>query len=481
MYLVISGLLAALTLLFSVDTVYEASLLALTPSRQQATKYEIPPHAPNMCLSDSDELVIEALKLNNFIEPNEDVCSLKNDSIPRIRWPWQSAPTGKPTKRAGLPTYCSARQQMESVPGLVISREVNIVNVSNRLGCRPRRSESGSQRKPRAAMCVIVRNEAPQVTEWILHHLLIGIEHVYIFDDCSADNLREVVAPFVSKGLATLLYLKKDYKSQNQKYAYRFCQEHYSHIYDYIGYLDGDEYLTPIKDLCITSTLEHMDVFQAGGISLHTVEMGHENDIVATHHCKVRTNITGTLCTGFNQMAKALCHTQRSHGTTGPHCCKTKTEHPVMYALDEPKAIDQGNDPEMCFSIAEDVRGRWNESWAFIQHRPRMSLYDVVMKTKREKYGVFHDSLMYKKHISIFDMYTGFLGRLGRCQWPPLSSESASIRSGIIHVIHEILIRTDSALRSRCEQIEKRTDNFHSVVAANLGSLLEARNGKTGH
>ncbi len=423
----------------------------------------------NACLSDKDTLIVDALKLFNFIQAEQDVCVLKDDSIPQIYWPWHSVSNGTflPSRsRTGIPKYCESRQQMSFEAGRVIPPQVNITQTVTQFGCRQHLSENNNFQKPAAALCAIIRNDAPQLTEWLLHHLLIGVEHIYVFDDCSTDNLREVIAPFISEGFATLLYLNEDHTKHNQKFAYQFCQNRYSNLYDYIAYLDGDEYLTPIKHRCVSSILEHMDKFKAGGISLHTVEFGHENDVVATHHCKIRTGITGTHCTGFGQMAKALCHTRRSSGANSPHCCITDHTHPVMYALDQPKAIDQGNDPEMCFSISEDVRGRWNDSWAFVQHRPRMSLFDYIMKKKREKYGVFHDSLMYKGHLSIFELYTAFVKRGNRCDWQHMTAPGVSVRENLIRAIHEAMLHFNyPGMPLRCKELKRRTDAFHKLLA----------------
>jgi hypothetical protein len=54
---------------------------------------------------------------------------------------------------------------------------------------------------PTVAACARVRNEGPYLQEWLEFHLLAGIAHFYIFDDASTDNSREVLAPYVAKGI----------------------------------------------------------------------------------------------------------------------------------------------------------------------------------------------------------------------------------------------------------------------------------------
>jgi Glycosyl transferase family 2 len=50
-----------------------------------------------------------------------------------------------------------------------------------------------------------VRNEARFLPEWLAHHLTLGIEHVVIYDNNSTDGTAPVVAPFVERGLVTVV------------------------------------------------------------------------------------------------------------------------------------------------------------------------------------------------------------------------------------------------------------------------------------
>lgn len=56
------------------------------------------------------------------------------------------------------------------------------------------------------AAAVRVKNEARFLPEWIAHHLSIGIEHFYIYDNGSTDGTREVIAPFIERGVVTYVY-----------------------------------------------------------------------------------------------------------------------------------------------------------------------------------------------------------------------------------------------------------------------------------
>ncbi len=57
-----------------------------------------------------------------------------------------------------------------------------------------------------SAICVLVRNEARYLAEWLAYHRLVGIDHVYLYDNNSTDveELRAVTRPFVDSGFLTL-------------------------------------------------------------------------------------------------------------------------------------------------------------------------------------------------------------------------------------------------------------------------------------
>ena len=60
-------------------------------------------------------------------------------------------------------------------------------------------------RKGYLALVAIVKNEASYLDEWIEFHRLVGVEHIYLYDNGSTDQTREVVAPYISQGFVTLM------------------------------------------------------------------------------------------------------------------------------------------------------------------------------------------------------------------------------------------------------------------------------------
>lgn len=93
-----------------------------------------------------------------------------------------------------------------------------------------------------ASICAIFRDEDRYLKEWIEFHLIIGIDHFYLYNNFSSDNYLEVLRPYIDKGVVTLI----DWPVENgQLSAYRDCIANYSEENNWIGFIDLDEFVVP--------------------------------------------------------------------------------------------------------------------------------------------------------------------------------------------------------------------------------------------
>ena len=83
-------------------------------------------------------------------------------------------------------------------------------SVSSRLRGDMAMSGAGGEAPPayryNLAMVTVLQNEAPFLPEWLEYHALytVGVEHFYLYDDGSTDELAATLAPYLAAGLATL-------------------------------------------------------------------------------------------------------------------------------------------------------------------------------------------------------------------------------------------------------------------------------------
>ncbi len=94
----------------------------------------------------------------------------------------------------------------------------------------------------------IVKNEAANLKEWLEFHRLVGLEHVYLYDDGSSDNSGEILRPYVDGGFVTHVpwaQFDRAVSRQSSAYAHALCA--FGPIWRWMALIDLDEFLFPAK------------------------------------------------------------------------------------------------------------------------------------------------------------------------------------------------------------------------------------------
>lgn len=114
------------------------------------------------------------------------------------------------------------------------------------------------------SICMIFNDEAPYLKEWIEYHLLVGVQHFYLCNHNSQDNFREVLAPYIEKGIVDLEEIydasSKDplvnFIGSVQMPYYNRCIEKTKGKSRWIALIDSDEFLVPVKANSLLDLLE---------------------------------------------------------------------------------------------------------------------------------------------------------------------------------------------------------------------------------
>lgn len=94
------------------------------------------------------------------------------------------------------------------------------------------------------SICAIFRDEAKYLKEWITYHLLVGVDHFYLYNNFSEDDFMSVLQPFIDDKKVTLI----DWPvNLGQLSAYTDCIEKFSNQSKWIGFIDLDEFVVPNK------------------------------------------------------------------------------------------------------------------------------------------------------------------------------------------------------------------------------------------
>jgi hypothetical protein len=104
----------------------------------------------------------------------------------------------------------------------------------------------------RLAVVVIVKNEASYIEEWLAYHHALGVDHVFLYDNGSEDDLAGVLERWVNHGLVTRIEWPLP---GSQVDAYHHALRFFGPSADWMGFFDVDEFLVPLADDDIPSLL----------------------------------------------------------------------------------------------------------------------------------------------------------------------------------------------------------------------------------
>lgn len=112
--------------------------------------------------------------------------------------------------------------------------------------------------KPSVILCAIALNEDLYVDEWINHHLNIGFDHIFIYDNSPSNTLKHLSGEY--NGLVTVIHYPG---KMRQVPAYEQHTMKLKHTHAWCAFIDLDEFIVLRKHACIRDLL--IDICPNGG------------------------------------------------------------------------------------------------------------------------------------------------------------------------------------------------------------------------
>jgi hypothetical protein len=106
-------------------------------------------------------------------------------------------------------------------------------------------SQRASEPEAYLAACMMYRNEADYLAEWVEFHLLVGVERFFLYDHGSDDHHLEVLAPYLEQGIAVRHECPGPSRPKGdvQGSAYNHCLSTHGAEARWIAFIDSDEFL----------------------------------------------------------------------------------------------------------------------------------------------------------------------------------------------------------------------------------------------
>lgn len=107
-----------------------------------------------------------------------------------------------------------------------------------------------------SSICAIFKNETLYLREWIEFHKLVGIDHFYLYNNFSDDQYMDILEPYIKSGLVEL----EDWPiPQGQLSAYEDCIKKHKEDTNWIGFIDIDEFITPLEGNSFIDILHQLE------------------------------------------------------------------------------------------------------------------------------------------------------------------------------------------------------------------------------
>jgi tetratricopeptide (TPR) repeat protein len=119
------------------------------------------------------------------------------------------------------------------------------------------------------SICLIAKDENVYLKEWLDYHILLGVEHFWIYDNDSKVPLEETINTYVKKGWVTI---NRIHGRAVQLYAYDHCIQEYGQFSQWIGFIDTDEFIVPKTTPHLKNFLRDYETY--AGLSISSLFYG---------------------------------------------------------------------------------------------------------------------------------------------------------------------------------------------------------------
>jgi len=189
-----------------------------------------------------------------------------------------------------------------------------------------RMTRTETQRAANHTICItaILKGEDPFVEEWIAYHRLLGVDHFYLYDNDPRQPLRDILAG--QRDRVTVLewlveHNDSRFKGRNtQLKAYTHFLDHFAANYEWVAFIDCDEFIALEEHPDIKPFLHEFEAFDSIALNWHV--FGHNG---------YYEDPTGLIIESLTRrmkepraMVKSISRTSSIASIDSAHLCKLK-------------------------------------------------------------------------------------------------------------------------------------------------------------
>ncbi len=202
------------------------------------------------------------------------------------------------------------------------------------------------------AMVGFFKNEAPYLQEWIEFYRLLGAETIYLYNNNSTDKYRKVLGPYLKRGIVRL---HRWPRYPGHVDAYNHCLKTYGSFHRWMGFVDLDEFLFPLKGDSLTTLLAEYEEFAA--LAVHWVFFGTSGHILRPKDAVTKAYLRSQGVP--NRHVKLLLQPSKTVKFTSSHVAEYKDG---LFAVNERKERVEGAKSEPATVERVRINHYWTRS-----------------------------------------------------------------------------------------------------------------------
>ena len=209
------------------------------------------------------------------------------------------------------------------------------------------------------AIAAIVKNEGNYLAEWLEFHLLVGVRHVFLYDNGSTDHTHEVLRPYIRDRLVTVIpWPNFSATLRPQSLAYGHALASFGADFEWMAFIDVDEFVYPAKGRSLTEALKALA--HLPGVNLPWICFGPSGHQTRPQGLVIK-NFTerGSFPPREDQYRlikyKTIVNPRRITGGSWPHFFHSKEDGPI-YINDRGEKFSPHRAKDLRYATADHLR-----------------------------------------------------------------------------------------------------------------------------
>lgn len=115
-----------------------------------------------------------------------------------------------------------------------------------------------AQKKYYFSICAIFKDESIYLKEWIEYHKIVGVDHIYLYNNFSEDDFLSILQQYIDEQYVTLVEWPFELA---QIPAYKHCYDNYKDETYWMAFIDLDEFICPKQETDIKEWIKKFEKY----------------------------------------------------------------------------------------------------------------------------------------------------------------------------------------------------------------------------